>query len=296
MHRAFVEAVEAGGGDVAPIERAEALVWADPARVDDFPSIVRRAPALRWVQLPYAGIEPFAAHLDARYVWTCGKGVYARPVAEHALALALAGLRGLTHYARDHAWAAPLGKNLLGASITIVGGGGICEALLELLEPFGCDVTVVRRHARPLEHATATPPRVVAIEGLLDAVSSADVVVLALALTPQTAGLIDTRVLDAMRTDAWLVNVARGAHVVTADLVRALERGAIGGAALDVTDPEPLPAGHPLWRLRNCVITPHVGNTPEMGLPLIADRVRRNVSRFAAGQALEGLVDVALGY
>ena len=88
----------------------------------------------------------------------------------------------------------------------------------------------------------------------------------------------------------------RGGHVVTDDLVTALREGVIAGAVLDVTDPEPLPDGHPLWELDNCVITPHVGNTPEMGLPLIADRVRVNVGRWIAGDKLIGPVDVGVGY
>jgi phosphoglycerate dehydrogenase-like enzyme len=296
MHQAFVDAVIAGGGEVAPIEEADALVWADPARADAFPALAARAARVRWVQLPYAGVEPFAAYLDRRFVWTCGKGVYARPVAEHALALALAGLRGLSYYARADRWEPPRGRNLLGASFTIVGAGGICDELLALLEPFGCEVTVVRRHPGPITGAGVAPSRVVGIEQLLDAVRGADVVVLALALTPETTGLVDRHVLDAMGSDSWLVNVARGGHVVTDDLVAALRDGRLGGAALDVTDPEPLPPRHPLWELPNCLITPHVGNTPEMGLPLITERVRTNVARFAAGQPLEGLVDVDLGY
>ena len=99
-----------------------------------------------------------------------------------------------------------------------------------------------------------------------------------------------------MATHAWLINVGRGAHVVTDDLVAALREERIGGAALDVTDPEPLPPGHPLWSLPNCIITPHIANTPEMGLPLIAARVRENTARFLAGEPLIGLVDVRLGY
>jgi phosphoglycerate dehydrogenase-like enzyme len=99
-----------------------------------------------------------------------------------------------------------------------------------------------------------------------------------------------------MDGDAWLVNVARGAHVVTAALVDALERRAIGGAALDVTDPEPLPLGHRLWELDNCLITPHVANTWQMAEPLLADRVRRNVDRYRRGRPLLGLVDLSLGY
>ena len=97
-------------------------------------------------------------------------------------------------------------------------------------------------------------------------------VIVALALTDETRNIVDAETLAAMRSDAWLCNVGRGSHVVTDDLVTALRGGVIAGAVLDVTDPEPLPDGHPLWELDNCVITPHVGNTPEMGLPLIADR------------------------
>jgi phosphoglycerate dehydrogenase-like enzyme len=291
MHDAFVAAVRAGGGEVVGLERARALVWADPARADAFPDVIAAAPDVEWVQLPYAGIEPFAHHLDDRFTWTCGKGVYAEPVAEHALALALAGMRGIVRYARATSWDAPVGHNLLDARVTIVGGGGICDALRALLAPFRCDVTVVRR--RPVDVPGAT---VVTTDRLVDAVADADLVVLALALTPETTGIVDAHVLRAMQPHAWLVNVARGGHVVTDDLVTALRDGVIGGAALDVTDPEPLPDGHPLWHLPNCIVTPHIGNTPEMGLPLIAARVRRNVARFAAGEPLEGLVDVALGY
>jgi phosphoglycerate dehydrogenase-like enzyme len=93
-----------------------------------------------------------------------------------------------------------------------------------------------------------------------------------------------------------VVNVARGGHIVTDDLVTALVDGAIGGAALDVTDPEPLPDGHPLWSLPNCLITPHVANTPEMGLVYITDLVEENVRRFLDGRDLLALVDVGLGY
>ena len=139
--------------------------------------------------------------------------------------------------------------------------------------------------------------RVITDRGQLDAVlPDADVVVVALALTAQTRGIVDETFLSRMAAHAWLVNVGRGGHVVTDDLVHALLDGRIGGAALDVTDPEPLPQGHRLWSIPNCIITPHIANTPEMGLPLIAARVRENVARFVAGQPLVGLVDVALGY
>ncbi|MGH9154129.1 MAG: NAD(P)-dependent oxidoreductase, partial [Acidimicrobiales bacterium] len=124
----------------------------------------------------------------------------------------------------------------------------------------------------------------------------AALVVLALPLTAETRGIVGEEALAAMDADAWLVNVARGEHVVTPALVEALRRRSIGGAALDVTDPEPLPAGHPLWELDNCLVTPHVANTPAMARPLFAARVRENVERYRSGRPLAGVVDPALGY
>ncbi len=102
--------------------------------------------------------------------------------------------------------------------------------------------------------------------------------------------------MAALPNHAWLVNVARGGHVVTEDLVEALRSNSLGGAALDVTAPEPLPDGHPLWSEPRCLITPHVANTPEMGLRLLEPFVAENVSRFCSGKTLLAPVDVALGY
>ena len=98
------------------------------------------------------------------------------------------------------------------------------------------------------------------------------------------------------KPDAWIVNVGRGRLIVTDDLVAALREGRIGGATLDVTDPEPLPKEHPLWSLDNCLITPHIGNTRAMAVPLLSERITTNCRLFAAGEPLIGLVDVTLGY
>lgn len=291
-YESLVAAVRAGGGEVVDLPDAEALVWADAARADLLPAALERAPALRWVQLPFAGIESYVHLLDHDRLWTCGKGVYARPVAEHAIALALAGMRHLVGYARAEEWSAPAGRNLIGARVAILGGGEITTELIGLLEPFGCHVTVVRRSADPVVGAHRT----VSNDRLPEALADADVVVLALALTPETEHIIGADELSAMPDHAWLVNVARGRHVDTDALVAALDAGEIGGAALDVTDPEPLPAGHALWSAPNCIITPHVGNTPEMGIPLLAARVKENVERFADGRPLLGPVHVDLGY
>jgi phosphoglycerate dehydrogenase-like enzyme len=209
-----------------------------------------------------------------------------------ALSLGLAGLRGLGTFARAEEWGPPQGTNLLGARVTILGGGGVTESLVRLLQPFDCHITVVRRQAADLDGVDD----VLEADRFADALPGADLVVLALALTPETEGIISADELELMERHAWLVNVARGKHVVTDDLVVALRDGIIGGAGLDVTDPEPLPAGHPLWSLPNCIITPHVGNTPEMAMPLLAERVRTNVRRWADDEELVGLVDVEAGY
>jgi phosphoglycerate dehydrogenase-like enzyme len=208
------------------------------------------------------------------------------------LTLLLAGLRGLDRYARATTWTAPRGTNLLDAKVVIFGGGGIAGSLLRMLRPFRADVTVVRRSAAPMDGAN----RVVGIDRLHEAMDGAVGVVVALALTPDTVGVIGKAELSLMHERGWLVNVARGKHVVTDDLVDALRNDVIGGAALDVTDPEPLPDGHPLWSMPNCIITPHVANTPEMAQPLLAARIAENVRRWGSGEPLIGLVDPSVGY
>ena len=284
-------AVTAGGGAVVAAAEAEALIWADPDNPGLLGPVLEAAPQLRWIQLPYAGVEPYLRFIDTERLWTCGKGVYAEPVAELALGMLLAGMRGLTTYLPARRWLGPEGRNLRGAAVTILGGGGITFELLKLLAPFECDVTVVRRHPSPLPGAKVVDPA-----GLRGALGSADAVVVALALTAETRGIIDAAALDVMPEHCWLVNVARGEHVVTENLVAALRAGSIAGAGLDVTDPEPLPEGHALWDLPNCIITPHVGNTPEMGLTLLDRRVTENVRRYGAGEPLLGPVNAALGY
>src|SRR3954451_21440616 len=289
----IADAIRAGGGEIVDVADAEVLIWAETAAPDALDALLHGAgTGVRWVQLPYAGIEPYVGVIHDDRTWTCAKGVYAEPVAEHALMLLLAGLRGLGDYARATTWRPPQGTNLLGGKVVVLGGGGITESFLRLIAPFGADVTVVRRHPSPMAGAA----HVVDMDALDDALDGALGVVLALSLTPETRGVMHRERIERLSDRGWLVNVARGAHVVTDDLVDVLRTGTIGGAALDVTDPEPLPEGHPLWTLPNCIITPHVGNTPEMALPLLAERISDNLRRWARGETLLGLVDPHLGY
>jgi phosphoglycerate dehydrogenase-like enzyme len=286
------DAVIAGGGEVVEPADATAVVWTAARNPQGLKDLLDEHSHIEWVQVPFAGIENFVPIIDDSRTWTCGKGVYAEPVAEHVVALALAGMRNVAQYARATSWTGPVGRNLLNANVTIVGGGGITESLIRLLTAFQCNITVVRRTVEHIEGADT----VVGTENLVDALVGADLVVLALSLTPETTGLLGRPEFELMEPHAWIVNVARGAHIVTDDLVWALENNVIGGAALDVTHPEPLPADHPLWSLPNCIITPHVGNTPEMAVPLLSERITTNVSRYLADEELIGLVDVRNGY
>ena len=294
-------AVTSAGGNLVPLEQAEALVWLgtgygnDPAKGPaGLREVLHTYPGIRWIQLPFAGIEPYteAGVVTGDRVWTAGQGVYARPVAEHALTLALAGMRDLHRRVLATEWEAQSGISLIGGRVTIFGGGGVARQLVRLLQPFECEITVVRRRPEPVAGAART----LGFGERYEALKGADVVVLALALTPETDGLIGAVEFELMEPHAWLVNVARGRHVVTDDLVVALQEGVIGGAALDVVDPEPLPESHPLWQAPNCIITPHTANTEAMGQPLLAMRIRENVQRFGAGEPLLGLVDPELGY
>jgi phosphoglycerate dehydrogenase-like enzyme len=295
-HAGFAEeAIRAGGGQVVKLgDQADALVWLSARDMEGLGEVLAEQPDIRWVQLPFAGIENVVAAgvLDHDRLWSCAKGSYARPVAEHALLLALAGLRMIPDRVKARSWGVPAGTSLYGARVSIIGGGGITKELLRLLQPFGVEATVVRRSGEPVPGATRT----VTTDLLTDALEGAMVVFLALALTPETERIIGTPQLRAMGEKAWLVNVARGRHVHTEALVAALHAGTIAGAGLDVTEPEPLPDGHPLWTAPNCIITPHTADTWEMVVPLLAERIQANVAHFVAGEPLEGPVDPLAGY
>lgn len=288
------QAVKDGGGRLVDPDEARMLVWTDPTDAEGLRRLLADHDGVEVVQLLWAGVEDFAAQglFDDGRVWACGKGVYADPVAEHVVALVLTAFRGLPARAAAQSWGPQWGRSLIGARVAILGGGGITGSLIRLLQPFNVQITVVRRTPIDMPGVDA----VLGADQTFEALTDADVVVLALALTPETRGVIDAEALTAMKTDAWLVNVARGEHIVTDDLVAGLRAGDIGGAALDVTDPEPLPDEHPLWSLDNALITPHTANTEAMAAPLISARVAANVGRLAAGKPLIGLVDPDLGY
>lgn len=293
----FVTAIEEAGGAVEPLsEKTRGVVWLSNDRADEFSGVLDEFPNIDWVQLPWAGVDAFAetmaAHAGDRPVWTSAKGAYAEPVAEHALALTLALLREFPRRVTARSWGPKVGASLYGANVVIVGAGGVAIELMRLLEPFRTAVTVVRRSSSALAGAERT----VTADRLHEVLPAADVVVVAAAMTDATARLIGAEELAVMKPSAILVNVARGGLVDTDAIVAALSEGRIAAAGLDVTDPEPLPEGHPLWSEPRALITPHSADTPEMTTPLLAERVKTNVRAFLEHSRFVGLVDPEAGY
>ncbi|MBS9371225.1 D-isomer specific 2-hydroxyacid dehydrogenase family protein [Rhodococcus sp. B50] len=286
-------AIVSGGGTLSELDEADALVWDGGA--EEFPDLPDR---VRWVQLTYAGIEPFfrASVIDDRRLWANASGVYADNVAEYAVGALLVGLRQFHASVAAKRWSKdvldPRVRTLHGSTVAIVGAGGIGRAMIPRLHAFGADVVAVNRSGRPVDGAKVTLPA----DRTAEVWSMADHFVIAAPATAETDRLVDAAALGAMPDSAWLVNVARGNLVDTDALVKALGDGAIAGAVLDVTDPEPLPDGHPLWDLDNAVITPHIANTRSRLTQTFAPTLEENVRRFIAGEELIAQVDPHAGY
>lgn len=234
--------------------------------------LLQAMPNLEVIQLPTIGYDYALASVPGG-VWLCNAaGVHEQSTAELTLGLIVASGRGIDRAARDMQeghWDHRRGRSLQGKQVLVIGAGAVGQAIAAALAPLGCVVTLMARTARP---------GVAAQDALPSILPRMDVVVLAVPLTEETRGMVDADFLRGMRDGALLVNVARGPVVVTDALVVEVDKGRIG-AALDVTDPEPLPPEHALWRRENVLITPHVGGDsdafPVLARALIADQVRR---------------------
>lgn len=289
----YVEAIDRAGGQLAPLGKDVAgLIWLDYSKPDELATLLDANPQLEWVQLPFAGVDAFAEILRRPIVFTSAKGSYAEPVAEHAVALALALGRVIPERVRAKSWGRRFATSFYDSEIVVVGGGGITEELLKFLSPYRAAITVVRK--RP--GANLVGCQEVGFESLDALLPTADLVFLACALTSETRGLFNRARFSLMKPSALLVNVARGPVVDTTDLIEALNNDVISGAALDVTDPEPLPEGHPLWTAKNVLITPHTADTKEQVIRLFCHRIEANVAAYRNGTDWVGLVDPELGY
>jgi len=289
----YETAVKLAGGVPTQIgPEVGALVWTDYHQPDALRSLLANNPQLRWVQLPFAGVDAFSDILGHPVRFTSAKGSYREPVAEHALMLCLALGRKLQERVRAKSWGEKFAVSLYDANVLIVGAGGITEELIKLLAPFRAKVSVVRNSSAPMPGAAITA-ELAQLDSLLP---KADFVVLACALTNATNGLFNLARISRMKDSAYLVNIARGPVVVTEDLIAALESGLIAGAGIDVTDPEPLPDGHPAWGCPNLIITPHTADTPTQVEHFFGIRIEANVAAYLGKSDWVGTVDPILGY
>ena len=268
-----------------PSDPADVEFWTPPflGTGRELIAMLDRMPALRVLQLLSAGADAWVGSVPDGVHLCDARGVHDAPTSEWVLAAILGYLRHFPSFALAQArgeWTRHRTDELAGKRVLIVGAGSISDAIGRRLLPFEVDVTRVARRARPGVHA---------VEELPALLPEADIVVLIVPLTPATTGLVDAAFLAAMPAGALLVNAARGPVVDTGALTAALVSGRIG-AAVDVTDPEPLPPGHPLWSAPNLLLTPHVGGAVP-GMTARAYRlVGEQLRRYAAGQPVVNVV------
>jgi len=214
---------------------------------------------------------------------TNASGVHGPNISEYVIGSILSFVRGFKRAWRQedrNEWRSYPARELQGSTVTVVGLGAIGQAVVDRLDPFGVDTIGVRY----TPEKGGPTDEVLGFDEIHDALARTDYLVLACPLTDETEGLIDSEALLTLPTDAFMVNIARGGVVETDDLVSAMQANRIAGAALDVTDPEPLPNDHPLWDLDSVSITPHnAGHTPDY-YERLADILAANVERYREGE------------
>lgn len=291
---AYEQAVVSAGGEAAALsDQVSALIWTDYSAPEKLAVVLEQNPQIEWVQLPFAGVDAFADVLSAPVKFTSAKGSYKEPVAEHALALSLALGRKIPVRVKATSWGKREAVSFYDSNVLIVGAGGITQELIGMLKPFRASISVCRNQA---DLPVPGSSDVFGVEELAKKISEADLVVIACALTDKTRGLFDLELMSKMKPTAFLVNVARGPIIKTADLVSALDQGLIAGAAVDVTDPEPLPDGHPFFGRDDLIVTPHTADTKEIVMRHFALRVQQNVKAFLGQGPWIGEVDPERGY
>ncbi|MGF1661310.1 MAG: 2-hydroxyacid dehydrogenase [Kineosporiaceae bacterium] len=276
-------AVYDGAGDPPDVRAVELYVVPYGGSVGTL-ELIADLPALRAVQVLTAGVDAVLPHVPAGVVLHSGRGLHDASTAEHAVGLILAAQRELPRWVRDQAagrWDPHYTRSLAGSRVLVVGFGSIGEALAARLRPFEVDVVPLARRARPDQG-------VLGVDALDAELPRADVVVLLTPLTAATRGLLDRRRLALLPDGALLVNVARGPVLDTGALLA--ERGRVR-AALDVTDPEPLPPGHPLWGAPGVLLTPHVAGGSATFHPRARRFLADQLQRWAAGEPLHNRVE-----
>lgn len=246
---------------------------------------LHEARSARLVQLLSLGSEGIAAHLPPAAALANAAGAMEHQTAELACTLLLALSRGIAHFAQQTSWANSRTPGLWGKRVVVLGHGGVGREVVRRLEPFEVEIVRVARTARTLDDGATVHP----VSALAEIASGADALICTVPLSTETEGLVDARILSALADGAIVVNVGRGPVVRTDALLVELESGRLS-AALDVTDPEPLPDGHPLWGLSNVIVTPHVGgNTDAMRL-LLHQLVAEQIVRVGSGGVPENII------
>lgn len=293
---------------IRPADRAAAMVHAATADGIDgrFASaeLLAKATKLSWVHSPSAGVERLLAISGIReredLVITNARGVHGPAIADHAMGMLLALTRQLPHYhalqdkgewSRKDPPQRPVA--LAGKTMLIVGIGGIGTEIAKRGHGFGMRVIATRRSDTP---APEFVQRVGKPDELAAMLPEADVIAICVPLTPETNGLFDEKMFRAVKPGAYLINIARGKVVESDAMIAALKDGRLAGAALDVTEPEPLPAGHALWKAPNVLITPHVAAEGQLTDERWWALYKENIRRFGAGEPLLNCVDVKAGY
>lgn len=279
-----------------PAEARAHVADADVLYAWKFPAeLYEKAARLRWLQVMGAGVDAaLVPELSAEVTVTRAPGVFGPWMAEYVLGWCFWVTQRIDAYRaaqRDHRWVPRLlPGRLAGKTLVIVGLGDIGRHIARAARSLGVRVVGVSHSGRRVPGVE----RCYRASALRDALAQADFVVLVVPLTPETRGLIGGRELAAMQPVAWLINIARGAIVDEGALLKALEDRQIAGAILDVFATEPLPPEHPLWRLDNVVITPHISGptAPEEIAPIFNE----NLARFLVGRRLRHVVDRRRGY
>jgi phosphoglycerate dehydrogenase-like enzyme len=280
------------------------------------PSDLGRTPRLRWLQVPSSGVDYLDRRrlLDGGVTVTNASGIHAVPIAEYVIGMLLHVAKGVESRQanqRLHGWPAEqpelAGRLLRGRTMVIVGYGSIGREVARLAAAFGMRILAVKADAETRADAGYRypgtgdpegryPERIAGPSELPALAAEADYLVTALPGIPGTRGLVGAAVVDAMRPEAWLVNVGRGASVDPAAVAAALRTGRLAGAVLDVFETEPLPPDSELWDLPGSIVTPHVSGGPAEVFDLLVDLLAQNLGRYAEGRPLLNVVDLARGY
>jgi phosphoglycerate dehydrogenase-like enzyme len=281
----------------------EELEWADVLIGCVDKELLHDLPKLKFVQLDSAGSDSYAKlelfHEPQNCLLSNSTGAYGGTIAEYMIGSIIMLIRHFQVYRdhmKEHKWQrVELPTCITEHNALVIGLGDIGVNFAERMKALGCSVKAVRR-------TTGEKPDCVdevgTLEDLPRLLPEADFVALCLPNTPQTQKIINRETLAMMKPSAILVNVGRGSAVDSDALAEALQSGRLGGAALDVTDPEPLPADHPLWDCRNCLVTPHVAGLFRQLYPFrrIVERSVTNLAHFVKGEPLESVVDLKTGY